>query len=233
MRLPAFCTFLSLCLAFLALLQPAAAQMPPTSEEFAAYSGLHAAAANGDVGEIESLIKAGADLEGRDGNGRTPLMVAAFRQDTAAVRALVSAGANLNALDNQSYDVITIAAVLNDLNTLKLAIDWGGNTRAITSPYGGTALIAAPHLGHAEAVSALVAARAPPDHVNNLGWTALIEAVVLGDGGPAHQATVEALIKGGANLDLPDRQGGTPLALARQKGFAKIAEMLEQAGAKP
>ena len=139
----------------------------------------------------------------------------------------------MNLLENQAYDVITIASVLDDLQMVKLAIASGGDTRAITSPYKGTALIAAAHLGHADVVAALIAGKAPLDHVNNLGWTALIEAIVLGDGGARHQATADALIKGGADLDLPDRQGVTPLSLARSRGHAKIAEMLEQAGAKP
>lgn len=212
---------------------PAAAQTPPSQAEIAAYEGLHAAAASGNVGDIDQLVKEGANVNARDGNGRTPMMVAAFRQDDAAVRALIEAGANLNALDHQSYDVVTIAAVLDDLDTLRTVLAAGGNARAITSPYSGTALIAAAHLGHAEVCEELVKARAPLDHVNKLGWTALIEAVVLGDGGPRHQATVEVLIKAGADLNLPDRQGVTPLGLARQKGYAQIAEKLEQAGAKP
>jgi uncharacterized protein len=237
MRLPAFRSLLAsaaiLAAVSLAAGRPSLAQMPPTAEEIAAYEGLHAAAAGGRAGEIEDLVRAGADLNARDSNGRTPLMVAAFRRDDAAAKALIEAGADLNALDNQSYDVITIAAVLDDLDTLKLAIAGGGNTRAITSPYGGTALIAAAHLGHARVVATLLDARAPVNHVNNLGWTALLEAIVLGDGGERHQATVDALIKGEADLNLPDRNGVRPLTLARQKGFTKITEMLERAGAKP
>ena len=133
----------------------------------------------------------------------------------------------------QAYDVITIAAVADDVPMLELALASGGNARAITSPYKGTALIAAAHLGHAKVVEALIAAKAPLDHVNNLAWTALIEAIVLGDGGPRHQATVEALVKGGANLDLADGQGVRPLSLARSRGYKRIAEILERAGAKP
>jgi hypothetical protein len=210
-----------------------AAQTAPTAQEIAAYTGLHAAAAKGDAGEIARLAKAGANLEARDAHGRTPLMVTAFRRDVAAARALIAAGADLNALESQAYDVITIAAVLDDVEMLKLAIASGGNTRAITSPYKGTALIAAAHLGHAEVVAALIAGKAPLDHVNNLSWTALIEAIVLGDGGPRHQATVAALIKGGADLNLPDGKGASPLSLARARGYGRIAEMLAQAGAKP
>jgi uncharacterized protein len=210
---------------------PIQAQRAPSPEEIAAYAELHAAVVGGSTVEIERLIRHGADLNARDGFGRTPLMVAAYRRDVAVARALIQLGANVNALEHQSYDVITIAAVQNDLEMLKLAIASGGNTRAITSPYGGTALIAAAHLGHVEVVEALLAARAPVDHVNNLGWTALIEAVVLGDGGARHQATVQALINGGASLDLGNRDGATPLSLARAKGYAGIAKILEQAGA--
>lgn len=209
------------------------AQIAPTADEMAAYTDLHAAAAGGNTGEIERLVQAGADVNARDAVGRTPLMVAAYRRDIAVARVLIELGANLNALEHQSYDVVTIAAVLDDLEMLKLFIASGGNTRAITSPYGGTALIAAAHLGHAEVVEALIAGRAQLDHVNNLGWTALIEAIVLGDGGPRHQATVEALVKAGVDLNLGDREGVTPLSLARARGYAKIVQILEQAGAKP
>jgi len=210
---------------------PAHAQIPPNANEIAAYTGLHAAVVGGSAAEIGRLVRDGADINARDGFGRTPLMVAAYRRDVAVARALIELGANVNALEHQSYDVITIAAVQNDLEMLNLAIASGGNTRALTSPYGGTALIAAAHLGHAEVVEALLAARAPVDHVNNLGWTALIEAVVLGDGGARHQATVQALIEGGASLNLGNRDGATPLSLARAKGYAGIVKMLEQAGA--
>ena len=223
-----------LAAASIGLFAPAGAhaQVPPAAVEIAAYSGLHAAAAKGDAAEIARLVAAGANLNARDGHGRTPLMVAAHGRHLGAAKALIDAKADLNALDSQAYDVITIAAVADDVPMLKLALASRGNASAITSPYKGTALIAAAHLGHAEVVEALIAAKAPLDHVNNLGWTALIEAIVLGDGGPRHQATVAALVKGGANLDLGDRQGVRPLSLARRRGYTRIAEVLEQAGAK-
>ena len=208
----------------------ALAQNPPTERELRIYAGLHDAAARGDVAEIEKLIADGEKPDLQDSNSRTPLHVAVFRHHHAAARALLRLGANPNALDAQRYDIVTIAAVDNDLEMLKIALDGGGNPRAITSPYDGTALIAAAHLGHVEAVKMLIAAKAPLNHVNNLGWTALLEAVVLGNGGADHTATVEALATAGADVNIPDRQRTTALAHARRRGYSQIARIIERAG---
>jgi ankyrin repeat protein len=147
-----------------------------------------------------------------------------------AARTLLRLGANPNALDYQRYDIITIAAVKNDLEMLRIALEGGGNPRATTSPYDGTALIAAAHLGHVEVVRILIAAGAPLDHVNNLGWTALLEAVVLGNGDRNHTATVEALAKAGADPNIADRQHMTALAHARSRGYGEMIRILQAAG---
>ncbi|MEE9590425.1 MAG: ankyrin repeat domain-containing protein, partial [Hyphomicrobiaceae bacterium] len=203
-------------------------QLSPENGELERYTGLHAAAAKADIGSIKRLISAGASLESRDHHGRTPLMVASYKRNHATAKALINAGASLDALDNDRYDLLTIAAVLNDLAMVRLAIAAGANTRLITSPYEGTALIAAAHLGHVEVVRALIGGNAPLDHVNNLGWTALIEAIVLGDGGPRHIAIVRALIDAGADPNLPDKNGNTPLALAHQHHHEAIVEILRR-----
>ncbi len=206
------------------------AQIPPTEPEVRAYTGLHAAAAAGNVAEIERLVAAGANRELRDGNGRTPLHVAAYRRQYDAARLLMERGANPNALDAQRYDIVTIAAVADDVPMLRVALAGGTSARNVTSPYDGTALIAAAHLGHDEVVKVLIGAGAPLDHVNNLGWTAVIEAIVLGNGGKRHTETLRALIAAGANPNLADGRGTTPLALARGRGYAGMVEMLERAG---
>ena len=221
-----------LVLFFFALALPAAAQTPPGAAEIKAYQGLHAAAAKGDAAAIERLVKAGAAIDARDGNKRTPLHVAIFLRQGDAARALLKHGADPNALDAQRYDIVTIAAVADDVAMLKLALDGGGKAGNITSPYDGTALIAAAHLGHDEVVRMLIAAKAPLDHVNNLGWTALIESIVLGDGGKRHVACLEALVKAGANVNIADRNGATPLTLAKGRGYTEMAKILETAGAR-
>jgi uncharacterized protein len=212
----------------LAMTPPALAQVAPSPSEAAAYTGLHAAAWRGDVAAIQRLASENkAGLEARDGNGRTPLHVATFARRGDAVRALIKAGANTAALDKDRYDAVTIASVADDEATLRVLLAEGASAKLVTSRYDGTALIAAAHLGHDGVVRQLIAAGAPLDHVNNLHWTAAIEAVVLGDGGPRHQASLKALIDAGANTALTDREGRTPLQLARAKGYAAMVRMLE------
>ncbi|MDP3136346.1 MAG: ankyrin repeat domain-containing protein [Burkholderiaceae bacterium] len=211
---------------------PSQAQVGPSSAEAAAYKGLHAAARRGDIAAIERKAATRADLNARDGHGRTPIHVAAFARQRDAIRALAKAGAQLELLENDRYDAVTIASVADDEETLRVLLSLGASARLTTSRYDGTALIAAAHLGHDGVVRQLIAASAPLDHVNNLHWTAVIESIVLGDGGRRHQAVLRALIDAGANLRLSDRQGNTPLQLARSRGHAQMARMLEQAGAK-
>ncbi|WID96569.1 ankyrin repeat domain-containing protein [Bosea vestrisii] len=205
----------------------AEAQIPPSPAEIAAYDALHLAAHRGDLAALRHAVAAGNRLEALDGGGRTALHVAAHARQREAMRELAKAGADPRALDGQSYDAITIAAVADDLETMRIALAIGGDARAITSPYRGTALIAAAHLGHDGVVRELVTAGAPLDHVNNLGWTALIEAVILGDGGPRHVETVRALVAAGARRDLADRDGVTPLEHARRRGYTAMITLLQ------
>lgn len=210
--------------------RPALPQTPPSSSEAAAYRGLHAAAWRGETDEVGRLIRAGADPNQRDDNGRTPLHVAAFAGHEAVGRALLAGGTDPALLDRQRYDAVTIAAVRDDATMVRTLLGNGASAKLITSRYDGTALIAAAHLGHEQVVEALIQAGAPLDHVNNLGWTAVIEAVILGDGGPRHTATVKALVQAGANPNIADREGVTPLQHARSRGYSGMVEMLHAAG---
>ncbi len=217
-------------LAALASNSEAKAQTAPSPSEIAAYSGLFGVTQSGAHNEIRQLLVNGLDPNGRDSNRRTPYLVAAYRGDIIAMEVLVKGGANPLAKDKQNYDAITILAVADRLEAMKAAITLGGDPKAITSPYLGTALIAAAHLGHADVVKALIDAGSPLDHVNNLGWTALIESIVLGDGGVNHQRCLRDLLAAGASPNLADRNGVSPLKLAEGRGYAAMVEMIRAKG---
>ena len=223
---------LSAAMAGLPAAPPVAAQTAPSATEVARYTGLHAAAQRGDTAALQQALAAKADVNTRDAHGRTPLHVATFAKQRGAIRALTQAGADLGALENDRYDAVTIAAVADDEETLRVLLELGASAKLTTSRYDGTALIAAAHLGHDGVVRQLIQAGAPLDHVNNLHWTALIESIVLGNGGARHVATLRALVEAGASTKLTDREGRTPLTLAQARGYAEMVRLLQQAGAR-
>ena len=208
--------------AALACATSAQAQVPPTAAETAAYQGLHAAAARGVVPRLTLLTAARADVNARDGHGRTPLHVATYARQAEAIRALVQAGADLNALENDRYDAVTIAAVADDEATLRVLLQLGASAKQVTSRYDGTALIAAAHLGHDGVVRQLIAAGAPLDHVNNRGpvHTIFIRCVAI----PKGQAPGAERSWGAAPARLGNAAHG-PLA-SQPEGKAALATPL-------
>jgi ankyrin repeat protein len=159
------------------------------------------------------------------------LLVAVAADQPDAVRALLAAGADVDLQDEQLDNPFLYAGAEGLLDVLRLVNEAGADP-AITNRYGGIALIPAAERGHVEVVRYLLTeSDVDVDHVNRLGWTALLEAIVLSDGGPRHQEIVALLIEAGADVDLADREGVRPLAHARARGQARIATLLAEAGA--
>ena len=156
------------------------------------------------------------------------LIEAAFANDVAAAERLIRRGADVNAKDGtqQSAYLIATSEVGDDPRLLELTLANGARVNAKDS-YNGTGLIRAAERGHPRIVRRLLEAGIDRDHVNRLGWTALHEAVVLGDGGPAHVATVRALVRGGVDVNVPDGDGVTALQHARERGFRAIVRALD------
>ena len=172
-------------------------------------------------------------MNGRDAQGRTPVMAATYGRHARVVEALIGAGADVNPRDQMLNNPFLYAGAEGLLDILKLAAAAGADPR-LTNRYGGTALIPAAERGHVEVVDWLLAnTKVEVNHVNRLGWTALLEAIVLSDGGPRHRRIVASLIRHGADVNLPDREGRTPLHHARSRGYAEIGALLEAGGAHP
>jgi hypothetical protein len=193
---------------------------------------LHAAIAAEDEIAISGLLVAGAALEDRDADGRTPLMVAVRAGLAGVAAALLAGGAAVDARDGRLDTPFLAAGRAGDAALLALLADAGADP-ALHNRYGGTALIPACERGHETAVTFLLEHTAVDvNHRNHLGWTGLMEAVVLADGGVVHQRILRALLGHGADPDLPDHDGVTPLAHARRLGQREIAALLEAAGAR-
>ena len=159
-------------------------------------------------------------------------MAATVAGQTAAVRALVEAEADVDIRDDRLDNPFLYAGAEGLLDILRLVNEAGADP-ALTNRYGGTALIPACERGHVEVVRYLLeASDVDVDHVNDLGWTGLLEAIILADGDAAHQEIVRMLLENGADPDLGDRDGVTPLAHARARGQAAIAGLLVAADAR-
>jgi len=192
---------------------------------------LHQAATEGDIAEIAALLAAGLPIDARDEAGRTPVMAATAARQAAAVKALVDAGADVDIRDDRLDNPFLYAGAEGLLDILRIVNEAGADP-ALTNRFGGIALIPASERGHVEVVRYLLdESDVDVDHVNNLGWTALLEAVILGDGGPAHQEIVRLLLDAGADPELADRDGVTPLAHARARGQKEVEALLVAAGA--
>jgi ankyrin repeat protein len=203
--------------------------MPPSEND----ARLLAAARAGDTGAIRSALAAGANPDARDAHGATALLIAARADQAGAFQALIDAGADVDLQDDDRANPFLWAGAEGRLDILRLANEAGADP-AITNRYGGVALIPASERGHVEVVRYLLGETdVDVDHANRLGWTALLEAILLSDGGPGHQAIVALLIEHGADVDLADRDGVRPLTHARARGFTAIAEQLMDAGATP
>ncbi|MBL8350306.1 MAG: ankyrin repeat domain-containing protein [Burkholderiaceae bacterium] len=194
-------------------------------------AALVSAAEAGELATLRRLLDAETPVDSRDGRGRTALLAATQANRIEAAHLLIQRGADVNARDDIQDTPFLYAGAQGRLQILRLTLAAGADLKS-TNRYGGTALIPAAHHGHVETVRELLKTGIDIDHVNRLGWTALLEAILLGDGGAAHTEIVRLLVAHGANLQLADAQGVTPLAHAQARGQRAIAEILRRAGAK-
>lgn len=190
------------------------------------------ATARGDLDGVEEAIANRADLEVRSGEGRTPLVVATKANRIEIARALLEAGADPNAKDDLQDSAFLYAGAEGLNEILRMTLEHGADVKS-TNRYGGTALIPASEHAHVATVRILLQAGTPVNHVNNLDWTAMHEAIVLGNGSDRHVKVVEMLLEAGADLSIPDGDGVLPRQLAVDRGYHEIVDAIDGAAGSP
>ncbi|MFE6041611.1 ankyrin repeat domain-containing protein [Streptomyces sp. NPDC056452] len=186
-------------------------------------------ARTGDTEGVRAALAEGARVEARDEELRTPLLLAALGDHVDAARLLVEAGASPDAQDSREDSPWLVTGVTGSVAMLHVLLPAGPDL-TLRNRFGGISLIPASERGHVAYVrEVLRATDIDVDHVNRLGWTALLEAVILGDGGRAHQEIVEVLLAAGATPGLPDGDGVTALEHAERRGFTEMVALLRDA----
>ncbi|MBB5874395.1 ankyrin repeat protein [Allocatelliglobosispora scoriae] len=183
------------------------------------------AARDGDTPGVRAAIDGGADVEARDERRRTPLLLAVTGDHVDAAKLLVAAGADPNALDDQHDTPWLVTGVTGSVAMLEVLLPAKPDL-TIVNRYGGVSVIPASERGHVDYVRRVVTTGIDVNHVNRLGWTALLECVVLGDGTAAYQEIARILVAAGADVGIGDSDGVTALEHARRRGFTEIVQIL-------
>lgn len=179
-----------------------------------------------DIQSVSKALESGTNVNTTDNSKRSLLLIATINQQTEMVRLLVKHGANVNQQADNLDSPFLYAGASGQTELVQLFLDHGAQFD-LFNRYNGTALIPACERGHVETVRLLANTKGfPVNHVNRLGWTALMEAIVLGDGSEKYQQIVQILKDAGVKLDIPDHDGVTPLQHAQSKGFKEIVNIL-------
>ncbi|MFZ4862876.1 ankyrin repeat domain-containing protein [Sphingobacterium sp. Mn56C] len=190
-----------------------------------------AAVEKGDLPFIQAHVD-GKNVNLRNSKDQTLLMMATYKNNTEMATFLIQAGADPNLQDDIQNSPFLYAAASGYLELVQLFLNHGARFD-VFNRYGGTGLIPAAEKGHIDVVRLLCTIKGfPINHVNRLGWTALMEAVVLGTGGEIHTEIVNTLLQAGADPNIPDAQHITALQHAQQRGFTSLVKLLQQADKK-
>ena len=186
---------------------------------------LISAAQTGNIQAINALVKAGANVNHADNDGRTALFTAALHGRVEAIALLLKAGAKVNHADNRGKTALSWAARDGKVEAIAALVKAGAKVNHAQND-GETALFEAAKGGHVETIAALVKAGANVNHADIFGVTALLWAAQDGN-----VKAIAALVKAGAKVNDADLYGETPLFHAAQYGKVEAIAALVKAKA--
>lgn len=217
-----------LCLFFSLLLSSCSTATDMNKKESLTGNSVIEAVKNRNYAQVEKLLKNGIDVNTKDPSSKTILLIATENGDLQMARLLTDFGADVNQQDSKLDSPFLLAGALGHTELVRLFLSKSPRFD-VFNRYNGTALIPACERGHVDVVRLLANTRDYPiDHVNRLGWTALMEAVVLGNGSEKYIEIVQILVDSGCNINIPDKEGITALAHSKSSGYTGIVKVLEK-----
>lgn len=173
--------------------------------------------------ELEAVTSDAMDLV--DEAGQTPLHLAVFNHQVEVAAVLLNKGAQPNKKNSTMLSPF-IAAAANGLSDMfKLILAYEPDLTE-TNRFGGSALLPSSEKGFIRVVQQALDAGVPVNHINRLGWTALLEAVVLGDEGFLFRDIVEELMTFKADASIKDFDGKSAIDYSQEKATRRIADIL-------
>ena len=167
---------------------------------------------------VKVLIDAGADIETRDKDSRTPLVLSCEKGNLPIVKMLVEAGAEVRAIDKYGYACLVLAAVYGHTETVRFLVSLPDVDMSHVDKYGNTVVIYAAELTHPGTMEVLIDAGADIEVKDNVGRSPLLLARKLG--------VVEVLVRAGADVCVTDDEGDTCLMLAAHFGHTETVRAL-------
>ncbi|MFU1857775.1 ankyrin repeat domain-containing protein [Sphingobacterium sp. NGMCC 1.201703] len=206
--------------------------MDKTDQDNLAQNSIVEAVSKGQINAVKELLDKGADANQKGKDSKSLLLIATEKNDLTMAKLLLQYGAKVNQQNNILNSPFLYAGASGFTELVKLYLDHGADFK-IFNRYNGTALIPACERGHVETVRLLANTKGfPIDHINRLGWTALLEAIILGDGSQKYVEIVQILLDANSDKNIADNEGVTPLQHARKRGFNKIVTILEAKSSK-
>jgi len=183
------------------------------------------AAEYGDGRLVQDLLGAGASVNVRDEEGRTPLILAAGRGHLKVARILLDRGAAIGAANSSLGTALAYAAWSGHTEMVSELLSRGSRIDS-TNGEGWTPLMYAAINGHIQCVKELLDRGADVNARNREGRTALSAAVWNG-----HTRLAHALLDRGADVNAKTQDGWTPLFGAAFNGDSAMVGLLLDRGA--
>lgn len=198
---------------------------------------LHVAVSEQNEAAARLLIEHGADIEApSELNGMRALHIASRFGDVPMISMLLERGATIDARSGSDRTALQIASQTGRLEVVKLLLERGADFDAIESVEGLSALAIACFQGNLEIARALLEAGADVEATTSNGRSVVFLASSIASySNVGGDELIRLLLNLGADIDLPDDAGITPLSYANRRNtkiYREIAASLRELGAK-